>query len=120
MLYYAAGRERVPVLFDEKLRRATHKAITGLRRMAAGGRIPPPLEDSPKCPRCSLVGICLPDEVNFFRGSELTPRPLAVGQNSALPLYVQTHHAKISKSGERLDIYVDDDKTQSVRLIDVS
>ena len=30
--------------------------------MAASGRIPPPLVDSPKCPRCSLVGICLPDE----------------------------------------------------------
>ncbi len=25
-------------------------------------RIPPPLVDSPKCPRCSLVAICLPDE----------------------------------------------------------
>ena len=25
--------------------------------------IPPPLVDSPKCPRCSLLGICLPDEV---------------------------------------------------------
>jgi len=120
VLYYAASRERVPVLFDEELCRTTHNAIDGLRLIAAGGQIPPLLEDSPKCSRCSLVGICLPDEVNFFRGSELTPRPLAVGQNTALPAYVQTHHAKISKSGERLDVYVDDAKAQSVRLIDVS
>ncbi|MCB2262794.1 MAG: CRISPR-associated endonuclease Cas1 [Candidatus Thiosymbion ectosymbiont of Robbea hypermnestra] len=120
VLYYAAGRERVPVPFDEELRHTTRKAIDGLRRLAAEGRIPPPLEDSPKCPRCSLVSICLPDEINFFRGSELTPRPLVVGQKTALPLYVQTHHAKITKSGERLDIFVDDEKTQSVRLIDVS
>ena len=27
-------------------------------------RIPPPLVDSPKCPKCSLVGICLPDETH--------------------------------------------------------
>ena len=32
---------------------------------AASDRIPPPLADSPKCPRCSLVGICLPDETNL-------------------------------------------------------
>ena len=29
--------------------------------------IPPPLPDSPKCPRCSLSGICLPDEINLLR-----------------------------------------------------
>ena len=120
VLYYAASRERVPVLFDEELRRTTHHAIDGLRLIAAGGQLPPPLADSPKCPRCSLVGICLPDEVNFFRGSELTPRPLAVGRNTALPVYVQTHHGKISKNGERLDIHIGDDKAQSVRLIEVS
>ncbi len=120
VLYYAASRERVSVPFDEELRRTTHNAIDGLRLIAAGGQLPPPLEDSPKCPRCSLVGICLPDEINFFRKSESPPRPLAVDRGTALPLYVQTHHAKISKSGERLDIYVGDTKTQSVRLIDVS
>jgi len=56
-------------------------------------------------------GIYLRDEINFFRKSEPPPRPLAVAQSTALPLYVQTHHAKISKSGERLDIYVGDTKT---------
>jgi len=120
VLYYAASRERVPVLFDEELRRTTHQAIDGLRLIAAGGQLPPPLADSPKCPRCSLVGICLPDEVNFFRGSELPPRPLAVARNTALPVYVQTHHSKISKNGERLEIHIGDDKAQSVRLIGVS
>ena len=43
--------------------------------MASGGEIPPPLEDSPKCPRCSLVGICLPDEVSFLKGSRYVVRP---------------------------------------------
>ena len=28
--------------------------------------MPAPLVDSPKCPRCSLVGICLPDETNWL------------------------------------------------------
>jgi CRISPR-associated protein Cas1 len=109
---------RVP--FDDDLRALTRKTIDGLRFTAAGGRIPPPLEDSPKGPRCSLVGICLPDETAFFRGADLAPRPLAVGLDTALPLYVQAWHAKVSKSGERLEVFIDDKKVQEARLIDVS
>ena len=106
--------------FDEELRALTRRAIDQLRFVAAGGQIPAPLEDSPKCPRCSLVGICLPDEVNFFRGADIAPRPLAVGLDTAMPLYVQAFHAKVSKAGERLEVFVDDNKVQSVRLIDIS
>ena len=62
--------------------------------MAEVGEIPPPLEDSPKCPRCSLVGICLPDEVSFLRGSSHVIRPddvrrMAPARDDALPMYVQ-------------------------------
>src|SRR5690606_36111669 len=64
ILYFQQSRERVRVVFDEELRSTALGAINGLRLIASGGRIPPPLEDSPKCPRCSLVTICLPDEVN--------------------------------------------------------
>jgi len=94
--------------------------IEGLRKVATIGQIPPPLEDSPKCPRCSLVGICLPDEVSFFRGADIAPRPLAVAGDPALPVYVQAHRAKVAKTGEVLEIHVDDVKTQTVRLIDCS
>jgi len=76
--------------------------------------------DSPKCPRCSLVGICLPDEVNFFRGADSAPRPVAVGLDTAMPMCVQAYHAKVGKNGERLEISIDDVKTESVRLIDCS
>jgi CRISPR-associated protein Cas1 len=120
LLYYAGSRERVRVELDEELRALTKQTIDGLRFVAAGGQIPAPLEDSPKCPRCSLVGICLPDEVSFFRGANIAPRPLAVGLDSAMPLYVQAFHAKVTKSGERLEVFVDDNKVQSVRLIDIS
>src|SRR5690554_179290 len=84
----------------------TLRAIHGLRFVASSGRMPPPLEDSPKCPRCSLVGICLPDEVNFLRRAESAARPLAVGRDSALPLYIQANQAKVAKKGETLEISV--------------
>ena len=120
VLYFASSKERVRVEFDAELRAATRNAIDGLRLIAAGGTIPVPLVDSPKCPRCSLVGICLPDEVNFFRQDHGKPRPLAVAQTEALPVYVQARGAKVAKDGETLQIFVDDQKVTSARLAEVS
>jgi CRISPR-associated endonuclease Cas1/CRISPR-associated protein Cas4 len=120
VLYFAESRERVRVEFDDELRALTRNAVDGLRLVAAGGQIPPPLEDSPKCPRCSLVGICLPDEVHALHRTDVVPRPLAVTRDEALPLYVQARGAKVSKKGETLEISIEDKLVQSVRLVDVS
>ncbi len=83
VLYFAGSHERVTVPFDDELKQITRNAIDGLRLIAAGGTIPPPLVDSPKCPRCSLVGICLPDEVNFLNREETPPRPHGSKRGSA-------------------------------------
>jgi CRISPR-associated endonuclease Cas1/CRISPR-associated protein Cas4 len=118
-LYFRESRERVRVRFDDALRSKALAAVHGLRLVAAGGRIPPPLEDSPKCPRCSLVGICLPDEANFFRhGAE--PRPLAVDRELALPVYVQATPGRVRKRGETLVIQTENDQETTARLIDTS
>lgn len=120
VLYFVESRERVRVVFDDELRQLTLNAVSGLRLIAAGGQMPVPLEDSPKCPRCSLVGICLPDEVNFLKKPDESPRPLAVARDEALPLYVQANRAKVSKSGETLEVSIEDERQTTVRLIDVS
>jgi CRISPR-associated endonuclease Cas1/CRISPR-associated protein Cas4 len=120
VLYFAGSRERVQVEFDADLRHLARNAVDGLRLVAAGGTIPPPLADSPKCPRCSLVGICLPDEVNFLKREQTPPRPLAVGRDEAMPVYVQAQRAKVSKSGETLEVSVDEQKTAGARLAEVS
>lgn len=124
VLYFAASRERVSVEFDDELIDRTLSAIHGLRALAQVGRIPPPLIDSPKCPRCSLVGICLPDETNALRGVDAALRPLAVGLTESFPLYVQSNKARIGKSGDTLSVEVEDrDKVTRktvVRLTEVS
>ncbi len=120
VLYFVGSRERLRVVFDDELVAATHKAAEGLRRLAVDGVIPPPLEDSPKCPRCSLVEICLPDEVNHLTRAEVAPRPIAVPCTDALPLYVQARRAKVSKSGETLVVTVDDTKQATARLEETS
>lgn len=120
-IYYVASRERVVVHFDDELIALTRNAIIALRALAAGGRIPEPLVDSPKCPRCSLVSICLPDEVQFLRRGEGQLRPLAVGDPDALPLYIQHSSAKLAKKGETLEVSdKDGQKLANARLREVS
>ncbi|HET9049864.1 MAG TPA: CRISPR-associated endonuclease Cas1 [Chiayiivirga sp.] len=120
-IYYVASRERVSVPFDEELLALTRKAIVELRAMAACGHIPEPLVDSPKCARCSLVTICLPDEVQFLKQAQATPRPLAVPYHEALPLYIQHYSAKLAKRGDTLDVTDKDGKSlATARLREVS
>ena len=120
VLYFVASRERVRIPFDDELIRATKEAIAGLRTLAQSGTIPPPLKDSPKCPRCSLVGICLPDEINHLSRSSPEPRPIAVPNTESLPLYVQARGAKVAKSGETLVVSIDDEKVATARLAETS
>ena len=117
-LWFSESRERVRVELDDTLRKQTLDAISGLRDAVQRRERPPPLEDSPKCPRCSLAGICLPDEINFFK-EEKPPRPLNPADDAALPLHVQTPGALVRKKGDRLQVVAEDD-VNSVRLSDVS
>jgi CRISPR-associated protein Cas1 len=118
-LYFRGSRERVRVPFDAELRSKALAAVSGLRLVAAGGRIPPPLEDSPKCPRCSLVAICMPEEVNFIRHG-VAPRPLAASRDPSLPVYVQASPARVRKRGEMLVIQTEEAGETTARLIDTS
>ena len=67
IVYYAETHQRVRVIFDEALMEETEAIIAQAWALARSGEMPPPLEDSPRCAGCSLVGICLPDETNSLR-----------------------------------------------------
>ena len=119
-IWYAGSRERVRIALDDELRRAAREAVSGLRLTMAGGRLPPPLADSPKCPRCALVSVCLPDEVGALGGADLEPRPIAVGRDEALPLVVQSQRARIAKQGDTLRVIDEEQGETAVRLMEVS
>ncbi|MGH9488895.1 MAG: CRISPR-associated endonuclease Cas4g/Cas1g, partial [Terriglobales bacterium] len=128
LLYYAATRQRVRVAVDAALEADVVAQLAAARACAAADQIPPPLEDSPKCPRCSLVGICLPDETNALRarGAALaapdgavpeqlllfaTPvpaqaavRPLIVPRDDLRPLYLNAQGWRVGKSGEVIQV----------------
>ncbi len=121
VLWFAGSRQRVIVSFDDVLIKRTLELVAQLRMVAASSVAPAPLLDSPKCPRCSLVGICLPDEVNMLSArTESIPRRLIPRDRASRPLYVTQQGAFVSKEHGRIEIRKDKDKLDSVRMLDVS
>jgi CRISPR-associated protein Cas1 len=122
ILYFAKSRTRVEVPFTDELETLTREAVEGLRKLAERDRLPPPLIDSPKCVRCSLVGICLPDETNRLTHPdiEVGTRRLVAADDDRLPLYVQEQGTKVGKSGEKLIISQKGETLADARLLDVS
>lgn len=72
VIYYRATKQRVTLALTVQLEQWIDAQIAAARR-ATAGPIPPPLVDSPKCARCSLVTICLPDETRLLRDAPAHP-----------------------------------------------
>jgi len=121
VLYYAASRSRIVVPFTDELIARTLEVVEELRRVAIRPTPPPPLVDSPKCPPCVLVGVCLPDEVTLLRGAPIPEvRRLVPARDDAAPVYVQEQGATVGRSGERLIVRAPGREEVGVRLLDVS
>src|SRR5690606_11524745 len=132
LVYYAKTKQRVRVPFDEDLMTETIQLVEQAWALAAEGRIPPPLADSPKCPGCSMVGICLPDETNVLgKGVATSPfqwslfnmdrdqaskasnrevRRLITPRSDRRPLYLNTQGVRVGKSGGVLQVRDRDQK----------
>ena len=120
-IYFAETRKRATIPFDDALVAHTLRVVEELRAAAASPAAPPPLVDSPKCPRCSLVGICLPDETNLHSGrSASAPRRLTPRDSAARPLYVTEQGARVGIRSGRVVVTKDREELQQLRLIDVS
>lgn len=124
VIYYVASKQRIEVNLDEEIVRRTLHMLDEMRKMAKKDTIPPPLVDSPKCPRCSLVGICLPDETNLLshgagKMDKSQIRRMYPTRKDTVPMYVQEQGSYISKHGDC--IHVEKNKqVRKVRLIDIS
>ena len=90
VIYFVHSKERVRIEFDEELVSLTLSQASKMRKLADLSTIPPPLTDSAKCVRCSLVGICLPDEIHLLRnGKQTAIRKLAPTRDKALHIDVR-------------------------------
>lgn len=121
-VYFGATRTRHRIELTPELEQRTVGAVAALRADAARTVPPPPLVDSPKCPRCSLVGICLPDEVNILRDATGTPRPrrLVAADSPTQPLYATTPGSRVTKRAGRVVLVERGEEVASRRLLDIS
>lgn len=108
-LYYAAEKLRLCVVVDDSLRRDALAELEAARQAADGPR-PPPLVNDPRCPRCSLQPICLPDEINHQRLTALTvsasapegltPRKLWPPRDDGIHVVLQRQGIRVGVRGE--------------------
>ena len=123
VVYFCGSKTRVEVPITDELLESTRQALSDFRSALAIPRPPRPLIDSPKCPRCALVGICLPDEVSLLTDATAGPddvRRLYPARDDALPLYVQTQGARVGKKGDRLEARSPDGTKHEIRILEVS
>ncbi|HRQ72819.1 MAG TPA: CRISPR-associated endonuclease Cas1 [Phycisphaerales bacterium] len=113
-LYYAAERTKVRVVVDDRLRADALAEFEAAKNTAAGAR-PAPLLNDPRCPRCSLQPICLPDEINHQRltavtvegrdpDESLTPRKLWPPRDDGIHVVMQKDGIRVGVRGESVRV----------------
>jgi CRISPR-associated protein Cas1 len=142
VIYYAATRQRVRVPLTEGVIEETEGAIRDAWALAEAGRIPLPLDDSPKCPGCSLNSICLPGETTTLRSAAQEDdtgqlalfeemrvphkpplketRRLIAPRADLRPVYLNTQGLRVGRSGDVLQVKEKDTLRQEIRPIEIS
>ena len=71
-IYYVGSRRRVKVHFTEQLRARTRETIAQALKVATLKTPPPPLSGKmvERCPDCSLLPLCMPDEVRMLQSKK--------------------------------------------------
>ena len=141
-VYYQQTRQRVKIVFTPETIATATTAISGAWKAADSDRIPPPLVDSPKCPGCSLVGICMPDEIlqlqdqrdveetlqyslfesqppSIKKHPQSETRLLVAPRADLRPLYLNSQGMRVGKSGGVLKIKERDRTVQEVRINEI-
>jgi len=127
MLYFTESQTHVTVELTGELIARTLELLEGARQIAESGTIPAPLIDSPKCPRCSLAAICLPDEVNLLGLGQrslpfepVQPRRLVPSRYDDIPVYVQGQGHHVGLNGDLLEIREKGKVLSRAKLFEVS
>lgn len=122
-IWYAEVRRRVRIDIDDASIAKIEETLRRLWQTATADQAPPPLVNSPKCPRCSLVGVCLPDETNALavRARERTAlRRVMAPDVHSRPVYVTAQGATVGARAGRLEVFHEGKVVATFRLIDVS
>ena len=116
VIYYCGTKQRVRKKFSKEWEKWICSIVDEAIE-CRNGSIPPPLVDSPKCVRCSLAPVCLPDETNWLiendsnkteqmhgRHSANGVRRLIVPRDDKRALYLNTQGTFVGRSSEVLQM----------------
>lgn len=130
IIYYRATKQRVALPYTLELEEWILATIAEARQIAASDQRPPPLIDSPKCVRCSLAPVCLPDETTQLQavageaevepeGQDKKPRRLMAARDDTRALYLNTPGLHIGIRDRVLQVKEKGKTLNEVRLSDL-
>lgn len=128
IIYYRETRQRVRMQVTVELEHWILDKITQAREVAASSTIPPPLIDSPKCPRCSLAPVCLPDETALLKVRQATEageevsgkvRRLLAPRDETRVLYLNTPGLHVGCRSQTLVVKDKESVVDELRIKDV-
>lgn len=99
-VYFTEHQVRVAVSIGEQELARARWHTEQLRELLGAGLAPQPLEDDPRCLRCSHAGVCLPDE----RALGEVHRRVLVADPDAQFLHVATPGARVSIRSGRVRV----------------
>jgi len=107
VIYYAEEKLRLKIAVDDALKAEALTTLEAAKECAKGSR-PLPLVNDPRCVRCSLQPICLPDEVNHQRAptspDEVTPRKIWPPRDDGIHVVAQTNGVRVGVRGMALKL----------------
>ncbi|GGK64863.1 CRISPR-associated exonuclease Cas4/endonuclease Cas1 fusion [Nocardia camponoti] len=111
-VYFTSHEKFVSVeMRDEDLRRA-REYLAATRATVGSASAPEPLEDDPKCMRCSHAGVCLPDE----RAQQTVVRRIKVADPDANIVHLATPGSRASVTRGRMRVQHRGEEIASVPL----
>jgi CRISPR-associated protein Cas1 len=107
VLHYAAEKLRLTIPVDSALKSEALATLEAANICSQGPR-PLPLVNDPRCIRCSLQPICLPDEVNCERseagGDHISPRKIWPPRDEGIQIVAQQNGTRVGVKGMALTI----------------
>jgi CRISPR-associated protein Cas1 len=138
VIYYRATKQRVRLPITPELENWILQNIAEAKQVVVGP-IPAPLVHSPKCVRCSLAPVCLPDETRMLAQTTVkidvsveektsessqpngeAPRRLIAARDDTRALYLNTQGYRVGCKDEVLTVKEKDRVIEEVRMRDVS
>ena len=111
-VWFTTTRRRVNVRLDHSLIAEARAQVALTRAVIARSTPPDPLEDDPRCGRCSHVSICLPDE----HRRRPTARRISVADPVGRVLHLATAGSRASLRRGQVQVRAGDDPPATVPL----